>query len=51
MKNDAPGHVSLVELIKASYLLFDVGALGLLRLVGEQMARDPMPFCRYDSCL
>jgi hypothetical protein len=40
MNNDAPGHVSLVELIKASYLLFDVGAVGLLRLVGEQMAKD-----------
>ncbi|MEJ2689958.1 MAG: hypothetical protein P8130_08405 [Deltaproteobacteria bacterium] len=40
MKENAPGHVSLVELIKASYLLFDVGALGLLRLVGEQMAGD-----------
>ena len=40
MKDDTAGNVSLVELIKASYLLFDVGALGLLRLVGEQMARD-----------
>ncbi len=41
MGNDTPGQISLVELIKASYLLFDVGAIGLLRLVGEQMAKDP----------
>ena len=40
MKDGVPGQVSLVELIKASYLLFDVGTVGLLRLVGEQMARN-----------
>ena len=36
------GHTSVIQMIKAAYQLFDVGAIGLLRMAGAQVAENPL---------
>ena len=36
------GQTALVQMIKAAYNLFDVGAIGLLRMAGQQVAENPL---------
>lgn len=36
------GQAGLIQMMKAAHRLFDVGAIGLLRMAGEEVAKNPL---------